>query len=207
MTARRKHADPKRSQAIKDGMKRGQHGRGEHTEFDEACPTCVAERGDVSIPGVVGTPEKSDEVKDREHQAALAEAAKADAEASVPIPVIGDENPDIVLHVLVDGFTVLSKVWYRGEEIRIVRGSDTWALTVDRYGKSWVDMTEADQIEHYKKVMFALGPWPFPRPQEAKESDIEDAYMKALNSGDREALRRYEKAQQRAGRPKVATGS
>ena len=200
MTAKRKQKpDPERSRRIREGMRRGAHGRNEHTEPVDGCPLCP---GYVTLGGgVLPAPGgKTDEQKDLEHRRALEEAAVADREAAVPIPAVpSDPDPDVVLHVLADGWTVLGKVFYRGEEIRLKRGTPTWELTVDREGRSWIDMDQAEQIRRYKEVKFAMGPWPFP----TEAPTDEQAYESALADGDADALRRYEKAQQHQAKPKA----
>jgi hypothetical protein len=138
---------------------------------------------------------KPDSVKDQEHEAALAAAAQADAEAREAFPTVSDPDPDRIYHVLHDGFTVLGKVHYYGEEILIREGSKRWNdLALDSEGNCIFDQTEAQQIERYGAVMFREGPF----PKKAGEATITDEeYLQAVSSGDPEALRRYEKRVQR----------
>jgi hypothetical protein len=154
--------------------------------------------------------DKTPEEVEAEHASALEAARKASEEAQVAIPTIGvapTEEADILLHVLVDGFTVLGKVWYKGEEIRLKRGTREFELTVDSTGRSWTDMSPEEQIDRYNGVQqFGVGLFPGRVDGQMTEED----YLAALSSNDQEALRRYEKAKQRSagppGRELVASG-
>lgn len=64
-----------------------------------------------------------------------------------------------LLHFLVDGFTAFGAVWYRGQEIEI--DEKTYNDTVNREGKSWIDLTAKEQMKKFGAQMFAEGPWPF----------------------------------------------
>lgn len=152
-------------------------------------------------PDFVGSlrsdPNKPEDAREAEHQQALQAAMRADAEAKVSFPVVGDPDGTLVFHVLVDGFTVLGKVHYRGEEIRVREGSDTWKLTLDANGRPFFDVGEEEQKVRYGQVMFRAGPW----PHATMAGMTEDDYQSALASDDREAIRRYEKARAREAIP------
>jgi hypothetical protein len=149
--------------------------------------------------------DKTDAEKTAEHSSAIEEARKADVEASVAIPQI--EMPvdaDVVLTVMSDGYTVLGKTWYQGEEIRLKSDNP---LGRDNAGHGFWEMPEDEQIERYGRVMFKLGPaGQFFKPPGPSEEDE----AAAIASGDPEKLRRIEKARQRAagppGRELVASG-
>ena len=103
--------------------------------------------------------DKSDAEKETEHSSAIEEARRADTEASVPIPEIPMPDPNAegvtVLTVLEDGYTVLGKTWYRGEEIRVAPNEP---LAFDSKGQAFYDIDDAEQIRRYGRVMFARGP-------------------------------------------------
>jgi hypothetical protein len=63
----------------------------------------------------------------------------------------------LLFHVLRDGFTVLGKVYKRGEEIRISKTSVDYANTFDRNGNTFFDLTEQDQLVKWGEVRFKPG--------------------------------------------------
>lgn len=74
---------------------------------------------------------------------------------------IGDEAVEeelsgegILIHILEDGFHAS----YRGQEI--VFGPKAYEETKNRYGVSWLNMTDEEQYERWGKLMFQKGPWP-----------------------------------------------
>jgi hypothetical protein len=108
---------------------------------------------------------------------AEAEAVKAPAPVPAPVPELVSEAvpelvpeavpgvvpgvvPEVILiHVLGDGFTALGQIWFLGQELEFTRGSKAYQDTLDRYGRSWLDLDENEQIERYGQVMFRRGPW------------------------------------------------
>lgn len=164
----------------------------------------------TEVPGEITTPPmpvKTPEEKEQEHRAALAAAAEVEKEARIPIPPIaggpgkrgGDSDGELVFHVLADGFTVLGAVWYRGQEIGIRSGSTYDDLSTDKTGHRWYEMSDEAQMDRFGQKMFGKGPWPYSSPTDAATDD--EAYIKALNSGDPGAMREYEKQKQRQTRP------
>jgi hypothetical protein len=165
----------------------------------------------VSAPEAEDPPEKTDEQKRAEHLAAMKAAQEADQEAKTVIAPVankpgevgGDKTDyDILIHVLVDGLTALGTVWYRGQEIGIKRGSATDKLSTDTNGNRWYELTPVEQVNRFGVQYFAQGPWPFDKPGPTDD----DGYIAALASGDQEAVRRYEKARQRAQSPIAPAG-
>ena len=126
-------------------------------------------------------------------QAQLAEL-KGDAELKRedPIPAKEEDDSVILLHFLEDGFNALGNVWYRGQELRIVKDGPEYNSTIDRNGNTWLDMLDDDQTQYrrFGKKMFARGPWPGKRWDEVSVSDF-----KLQQEGDREY---YEAAVRRA---------
>jgi len=66
----------------------------------------------------------------------------------------------ILIHVVEDGFSTNSRVWYRGQELEFLPGSAQYEATQDRNGASWLDFTEREQMRAWGRVMFRPGPWP-----------------------------------------------
>ncbi len=101
---------------------------------------------------------------ERELSAARARLSGQDANVSAwsagPAPIEPKNGERVLIHVREDGFTANGRVWYRGQELEFTVGAANWLSTCDRYGKSWVVLSEADQIRRYGQVMFGHGPWP-----------------------------------------------
>lgn len=90
----------------------------------------------------------------------LEEKAKA-AQAYVPVDKYDDKEGDTVLiHFVEDGLTAQGQLWYRGQEIEVTVGDKSWNDSLDRNGKSWMALTENEQIDRYGSVKFRRGPWP-----------------------------------------------
>lgn len=89
---------------------------------------------------------------------------EADAEWDEPVNTSGADDPhgadSILIHFVVDGFTVLGQVWYRGQEVEFDSGGPAYHATKDSRGRSWLDLSDADQLEQYGAVFFRRGPWP-----------------------------------------------
>lgn len=64
----------------------------------------------------------------------------------------------ITVNFVEDGFTALGKVWYRGEELTVQKGSEDWDKTLTG-GRSWLEFTEAQQEAAYGRRMFREGRW------------------------------------------------
>jgi hypothetical protein len=141
--------------------------------------------------------EKSPAQKDREHAAALAEADRARKEAMVPVPPdIAEPNADVIVHVVLDGFTALGKVWYYGETIKVRRGSPVYTQTIDREGESWIELSPETQLERWGVVKFRPGEFPGARKQMSEEE-----FAHALAMADPVTALKMEKQRQREGLP------
>ncbi len=98
-------------------------------------------------------------IRELEHQLALERGGKVPEQVFEPDQGAGEE---IVIHFVNDGLSVLGKIWCRGEEIRIVKGSTTYQETVDRLGNSWLDLRDNPQGQETRwgQEKFRAGPWP-----------------------------------------------
>lgn len=93
-------------------------------------------------------------------------------------------------HFIEDGMTILGKVWFRGEQVTLIEDSADWKRTVTG-GRSLFDLTDAEQIERFEKVMFREGVWP------GRSALTEAEYAAAIAGADEESRRRMEKRRQR----------
>lgn len=84
----------------------------------------------------------------------------------VKLPPKASKKPFIHIHFLGEGATFGGKVWYVGEELYVEEGDPQWALLHDQNGKS-ILLTEDEQWDKYKKVLYGVGPWPG-RPYDMK---------------------------------------
>jgi len=108
------------------------------------------------------TPEQR-RIRDLENQLAVERGRKdIEPELEAPKPAAVGGQGNILIHFLGDGFTALSKVWYRGQELEITPGSAAYRDTCDRNGRSWLELRDDDfaQIQRWGEVMFRSGPWP-----------------------------------------------
>lgn len=133
-------------------------------------PSVKVEVEDVVVqPAVVEEPaENTAEVV--AHAQALREGARQLPEDAFDTTEAEETDQTILLHFLEDGFSAFAVVWYRGQELEIVKGSRSYKATLDRNGQSWLDLVdnEYEQVKRFGKVMFRKGPWfgdPSPDPE------------------------------------------
>jgi len=101
-----------------------------------------------------------------EAELAAARAALSGSGAEVaswavgPPPIDPAPGDTVIIHVREDGFTSNGQVWYVGQEIEFEVGTPAWRDTCDRTGKSWVLLTDGEQLRRWGQVKFGHGPWP-----------------------------------------------
>jgi hypothetical protein len=81
---------------------------------------------------------------------------------------------------LEDGFTAFGKVWYRGEELTLVPGTEKWDKAPRRFGKVFVEMDEFEQEEVWGRRLFRPGPWRGKRLTEIEDPEMTEAERAAL---------------------------
>lgn len=91
-----------------------------------------------------------------------AERGRKDVEPELEVVDRPGDDGNIIIHFLEDGFSALGHVWYRGQELEFVPGSQAYKDTFDRRGRTWLDLRhdEFAQVDRWEKVMFRAGPWP-----------------------------------------------
>lgn len=97
---------------------------------------------------------------DLDELVALATDAPLPAKSPLPEKEKTADGTEILIHVREDGFTANGRVWYRGQELLFVVGDEAYKDTQDRHGRSWLSLTDNDQMRIYGQVMFGFGPWP-----------------------------------------------
>lgn len=88
------------------------------------------------------------------------------------------EGEAIHIHFLEDGFVALGQVWYRGQEVEIVKGSPAYNRTLDRNGDTWINLAFDVPEQQRRWGLQKLGIGPFvPRKGERFDDDVatEDA--------------------------------
>jgi hypothetical protein len=77
-----------------------------------------------------------------------------------------EENVEggILVHFLEDGLTSNGRTFYRGQEVTF--GKVAYEETKDRFGQSWLTMSEDEQYARWGTVKFRRGPWPGKRSYE-----------------------------------------
>lgn len=127
---------------------------------DDAPPAVEAPTPPAPTPDDELTPEQL-EIKRLRDRLAQSEGRK-DVEPEIDDTAAVDGEV-IIIHFLEDGATALGKVFYRGDALEFVVGSQAHKDTFDRNGKSWLDLRfdEFAQAERFQgRIMFRNGPWP-----------------------------------------------
>lgn len=101
-------------------------------------------------PSVPSTPDKVSPTP-------VMEAPTSEDAAFIPEEVI---SSNFLVHIVEDGFSAHGQIWYRGQEIEYSTDEQVYKDTMDRYGKSWLDLDDAGQMRKYGRVYFRRGPWP-----------------------------------------------
>lgn len=67
----------------------------------------------------------------------------------------------VTVHFVEDGLTAFGKLWYRGENLTIERGSPEWEQTfTDEEGtQSWLELDEDGQVDRWGVRFFRPGTW------------------------------------------------
>lgn len=127
--------------------------------------------------------------------AELAREAASEAKPVSGFQISGNPTEDgaLTIHFVDDGFTVLGKVWYRGEELTLVPGTPQWDLAPRYRGKMFADLDEFDQEEIWGRRFFRAGPWRGRRITEVEDSDVplSDAERATLAKAEQIRNERY----------------
>lgn len=78
---------------------------------------------------------------------------------SAPEQFEAADGDSILIHFIEDGFTTQGRIWYRGQEVEFALDGAAYEQTKNRYGQSWLDLSEDDQLDMYGKIYFRRGPW------------------------------------------------
>ncbi len=141
---------------------------------------------------------KQRELRELREQMAQRQSQIADR-AAVQHEDIKFGQDTILIHVLTDGFTINGQVTYRGQEFEFPVGGKAYEQTVNREGRTWLNLTEDEQYDRWGEARFGHGPWPFKRLSALTLRDLPEGSTEA----DLEAVKRA--AQRADRRPPIAT--
>lgn len=126
------------------------------------------------------------------------EEARAREMASDAKPVSGrdlDGDPTqpgaVTVHFVEDGFTLLGKVWYRGEELTINEGTEQWEAALYKGGPRIVlQLDEFEQEEIYGRRYFREGTWRG-KGFDLTDKDLTEEERRALEKAEQIRMERY----------------
>ena len=125
-------------------------------------------------PAVVA---KRNRIKDLEDQLARRNAAAFESGSETYDKPTGT-GETVLIHVLIDGFSALGRIWVRGQELEFEKGGEAWKRTLDKNGKSWVDLANDPAAQDQRWGQRYIGSGPFvPRRGEVFDDSVsaEDA--------------------------------
>lgn len=102
-----------------------------------------------------------------------------------------DAEGAVTLHFVEDGFTVLGKVWYRGEELSVVPGTPQWEQSPIYRGKIFAELDEFEQEEIWGRRFFRQGPWRGKRLTEIDDPELSDDERSALAKAEQIRMERF----------------
>lgn len=70
-----------------------------------------------------------------------------------------DPTQLVTINFVQDGMTAFGRIFYRGQELTIERGSAEWERTLDEEGNSWLEMDEDAQNDRWGERFFRPGKW------------------------------------------------
>lgn len=120
------------------------------------------------VPEAELTPEQR-QIRDLQDQLARTKGRDDSVEEHFDVGAEG-----ITVHFVAEGLTSNNRTFYTGQEV--VFGPEAYADTIDRFGNSWLNMTENEQYERWGEVKFRKGPWPgvrhYAEPEAAQKSIV-----------------------------------
>lgn len=97
----------------------------------------------------------------RELEDRLARKTAAELESAPDTYSRPAKGESIVIHFTTHGFTAQGQIWQRGQELEFEVGGEAYKQTLDRNGKSWLDVADdpSAQYERWGQEYFRPGPW------------------------------------------------
>lgn len=124
-------------------------------------------------------------------------------EVSQPVT---EASETILIHFVAEGFSAFGHVWSRGQEVEITKPSLEYDRTCDANGKSWLFMTQQEQIDRWGEIKFGRGSSPLPNsvinyklmPSDGNDSYGRPKYTGYMSQVEREQAAEAEKARGRS---------
>lgn len=126
--------------------------------------------------------------------------------AEKPVEIVSEVSTNILVHFVSDGFTAFRYVWSTGQELEIEVPSPEYDATCNADGKSWLTLTEDEQVTRWGSVKFKPGPSDIPNslinylvlPGDRVDLQGRDIYKNSYRSRtEREKVAQAEKARGR----------
>lgn len=143
--------------------------------LDKPAPVYVAEEEELT----------AEDIEIRELEDRLARKTAAEQEAAPEQFARPAKGEAILVHFVAHGFTAQGQIWQRGQEVEFEVGGEAFKQTLDRNGKSWLDVADdaEEQYRRWGQEFFRPGPWkgrPFADVTGlTKAEDIADAFAAA----------------------------
>jgi hypothetical protein len=139
------------------------------------------------------------EIAEQEEADRFAREAAGEARPISGSDVDGDPTAEgaVTIHFVEDAFTILGKVWYRGENLTLVPGTPNWENAfVNEYKGStnmvlFATMTEDQQVRKWGKRLFREGPWTGLRIDQIEDPDLTEDERAQLARAARSHEERY----------------
>lgn len=129
--------------------------------------------------------------KDRAEEEFTRQALSSQPVSGFQISGKPDVEGAVTIHFVEDGFTVLGKVWYRGEELTIEPNTAQWKESPVYRGKIFAQLDEFEQEEIWGRRIFRLGPWRGKRLTEISDPELTEADRAALARAEQIRLERF----------------
>lgn len=78
------------------------------------------------------------------------------------VPSNADPENVVTVNFVADGLTAFAQVWYRGQELSVLKGSPEWEQTLmdpEDSESSWLLLTEDEQVARWGERKFKEGHW------------------------------------------------
>lgn len=119
---------------------------------EEGTTTVGPEKENTTQTNQEETPEQK-KIKELQDQLARALGSR-DPEVQDESVSNPDDEENILVHFIRDGFIDMGTIWYKGQEVEVEPGTANYESA-----KQWANYSEEEQIEYYGDVYFRKGPW------------------------------------------------
>lgn len=119
--------------------------------------------------------------------------AASEAKPINGLQITGDISAEgaVTIHFVDDGFTILGKIWYRGEELTVVPETSQWEESMVEFPKGsgsykcFAELDEFEQEEKWGRRFFRPGLWRGKRLDEIDDETLTDSERAQLAKAQR----------------------